>query len=254
MDATHLLAGLARSSFPRSAAYDPVWLLDNMMGPCSVWLTEALALQLTLAPGSRVVDLGCGKAMSSIFLAREFGVQVTAVDLWVGAQDNQQRINAAGLTDLVRPVHADAKSLELSPASFDAVVSIDAFHYFAGEPGGVEALTRLVRPGGQIGIVVPGLRDDNGWPDHLAAHWQDGFSTFHGPAWWETLLSREQTIRVDRVTTVRWGGSDDWICWADTCDEWARFNGREPYELEAQMLRDDAAGSLLFVMVTATKL
>ena len=80
MDATHLLAGLARSSFPRSAAYDPVWLLDNMMGPCSVWLTEALALQVTLAPGSRVVDVGCGKAMSSIFLAREFGVQVTAVD------------------------------------------------------------------------------------------------------------------------------------------------------------------------------
>ena len=76
--------GWAEASLsPRSAAQDPVWLLENMMGPCSVWLTESLVSRLMLASNSRVVDLGCGKAMSSMFLAREFGVHVTAVDLWV---------------------------------------------------------------------------------------------------------------------------------------------------------------------------
>ena len=35
-----------------------------------------------LEPGMRVLDLGCGKGLSSIFLAKEFGVQVWAADLW----------------------------------------------------------------------------------------------------------------------------------------------------------------------------
>jgi cyclopropane fatty-acyl-phospholipid synthase-like methyltransferase len=36
----------------------------------------------------RVLDLGCGRAMSSIFLRRQFGVQVWATDLWFSASEN----------------------------------------------------------------------------------------------------------------------------------------------------------------------
>jgi cyclopropane fatty-acyl-phospholipid synthase-like methyltransferase len=43
-----------------------------------LWLTEWLAEALDLRPGMRVLDLGCGRAMSSVFLRREFGVQVWA--------------------------------------------------------------------------------------------------------------------------------------------------------------------------------
>ena len=132
--------------------------MTNMMGPCSVWLTEALADDLSLSPGLHVVDLGCGKAMSSIFLAREFGVDVTAVDLWVAAHDNEKRVAAAGLAEQVRPLHADGMTLDLSEERVDALISIDAFHYFADNHESVRALARQVRPGGQIGVVVPGLR------------------------------------------------------------------------------------------------
>lgn len=245
---------LARSAYPRSSAYDPVWLVSNMMGPCSVWLTEALTNDLALTPDSQVVDLGCGKAMSSVFLAREFDVNVIAVDLWVTAGENEERIAAAGLADRIRPVHADARTLDLPAASADALVSVDAFHYFADQPRAVEALTRPVRVGGRIGIVVPGLRTDDGWPHHLAEHWEDSFSTFKSVAWWDSLFGQDPTVQVDQIRTIDWGGSDDWICWADKCDEWAQLNGKQPYELEARMLRDDAAGSLVFVVLTATKL
>jgi cyclopropane fatty-acyl-phospholipid synthase-like methyltransferase len=34
--------------------------------------------RVDLPPGSRVLDLGCGNALASIFLAREFGVRVVA--------------------------------------------------------------------------------------------------------------------------------------------------------------------------------
>ena len=71
-----LVTALTLDDFPRSATYDPAWMLENLMGPNAVWLAEALAQVMCLKPGMRVLDMGCGRAISSIFLAREFGLQV----------------------------------------------------------------------------------------------------------------------------------------------------------------------------------
>src|SRR5262245_63846665 len=90
------------------------------------WLSESLKLQ----PGMRVLDLGCGRAMSSIFLHREFGVQVWATDLWFSVSENLQRIRDAGAESGVFPIHADARSLPFGAEFFDAVVSIDSFFYY----------------------------------------------------------------------------------------------------------------------------
>jgi cyclopropane fatty-acyl-phospholipid synthase-like methyltransferase len=54
----------------------------------------------------RVLDLGCGRAASSIFLHRELGVQVWATDLWFSASANLQRIRDAGAESGVFPIHA----------------------------------------------------------------------------------------------------------------------------------------------------
>lgn len=80
---------LARADYPRSATYDPWWIIENLIGPHALWLAESLAQLATLERGSRVLDLGCGRALTSIFLAQEFGFQVTAADLWIAAADNQ---------------------------------------------------------------------------------------------------------------------------------------------------------------------
>src|SRR6476646_2713434 len=63
---------LQLEGYPRASAYDPEWALENLMGPNVLWLAEALSQQLELRPGMRVLDMGCGKAISSIFLAKEF--------------------------------------------------------------------------------------------------------------------------------------------------------------------------------------
>src|SRR5262249_38564764 len=82
--------------FPRSSNYHPEWVLAGVSSAANaLWLTEWLCEALTLRPGMRVLDLGCGRAMSSIFLRREFGVQVWGVDLWFNPSENIQRIRDA---------------------------------------------------------------------------------------------------------------------------------------------------------------
>ncbi len=89
---------LASERFLRSSKYHPEWVLAGVSGGANpLWMTEWLAEALDLRPGMRVLDLGCGKAVSSIFLRREFGVQVWATDLWFSASENLQRFRDAGI-------------------------------------------------------------------------------------------------------------------------------------------------------------
>ena len=86
--------------FPRAAKYNPDWVLASVSGAANpLWLSEWLAAAMDLRPGMRVLDLGCGRAASSIFLRREFGAQVWATDLWFSASENMQRIRDAGVED-----------------------------------------------------------------------------------------------------------------------------------------------------------
>jgi cyclopropane fatty-acyl-phospholipid synthase-like methyltransferase len=68
---------LVSERFPRASKYHSEWIKSSVSGGAnSQWMTEWLTGALDLRPGMRVLDLGCGRASSSIFLRREFGVQV----------------------------------------------------------------------------------------------------------------------------------------------------------------------------------
>src|SRR5215468_4458491 len=88
---------LVSERFPRSSQYHPDWVLASASGGANaLWLTEWLTSKLDLRSGMKLLDLGCGRAASSIFLRREFGVQVWATDLWFSAAENIQRVRDAG--------------------------------------------------------------------------------------------------------------------------------------------------------------
>lgn len=72
---------LIDGKYPLSAKYDPEWIFENKMGCQCLWLAESLSQIMILKPGMRVLDMGCGNALTSIFLAKEFGVTVFANDL-----------------------------------------------------------------------------------------------------------------------------------------------------------------------------
>jgi len=100
-----------------------------MMGPNAMKILEELTElpgMLELKPGMRVLDLGCGRGLTSIFLAKEFGVQVFATDLWITASENFARFKEAGMDQRIIPIHADAADLPYAEEYFDAIISIDA--------------------------------------------------------------------------------------------------------------------------------
>ena len=213
MTMNDLRARLWKPRFPRASAYDPHWLVDNIMGPNVLWLAEFLCEALPLKPGMRVLDLGCGKAVSSIFLAKEFGVQVTAADLWMKPHDNQRRIDAASVADLVMPVHAEAHALPFAQDSFDAIVSLDAYQYFGTDDLYLGYITKFLRPGGRIGIVCPALsREIDEPPAHLKPWWEWDFCCFHSPDWWRRHWRKTGLVTVEHADWME-DGHDLWLDW-----------------------------------------
>jgi SAM-dependent methyltransferase len=200
--------------FPRASAYHPDWVLAGVGSANPLWLTEWLAEALELKPRMRVLDLGCGRALSSIFLRREFGVEVWATDLWFSATENFQRIRDAGVADGVFPIHADARLLPFAAEFFDAIVSIDSLMFYGTEDLYLTNLARLVKPGGAIGIAQAGMvrEIDEPLPEHLRKWWtQDALWCLHSAAWWRRHWERTGIVDVVTADTL----PDGWQLWLD---------------------------------------
>lgn len=202
--------------FPRASTYHPGWVRGSVSGGAnSLWLTEWLGEAFQLAPGMRVLDLGCGRGASSVFLHREFDVQVWSVDLWCDVDERARRIRDAGCDHAVFPIRADARALPFARDFFDAVVSVDSYVYYGTDDLYLGYLARLVRPGGQIGIVGAGvLQEVDEPPDHLSEWWEPSLACLHSPAWWRRHWSRSGLVDVELSDAL----PDGWLLW----QQWQR--------------------------------
>jgi ubiquinone/menaquinone biosynthesis C-methylase UbiE len=108
---------------------------------------EILA-RMQIAPGTKMLDVGCGAGQISIPAARA-GVDVTGVDIATNLiEQARARAVAEGLS--IQFDEGDAEELPYSDDSFDTVVSIVGA-MFAPQPQRVAAeLVRVCRPGGRI--------------------------------------------------------------------------------------------------------
>ncbi|GAA2274515.1 hypothetical protein GCM10009853_030620 [Glycomyces scopariae] len=229
---------LIHPQFPRSAAYDPVWQGRYALGPNPLWLTESLSGLLDLSPGMRVLDLGCGWATSAIFLAKEYGVDVVAVDQRMPPHLNWPVIVEAGVQSQVMPLQAEAHDLRFARGYFDAVVSIDAYHYFGTDELYAGYVQQFLAPGGVLAFVTLGLAEeiDGVVPEHLADAWEPDFHAFHSPEWWRAHLGRSGQLDVEHADLLpdgwehcmRWhelGARAAEPQWRGFCEGWVRRFG-----------------------------
>lgn len=247
---------LHRPEFPRSNSYDPEWVMSHQMGPNALWLMEWLTDGMRLAPGMRVLDLGCGKALTSIFLAKEYGVQVWAADLWMSPDHNFRRAKEASVDHLVFPLKAEAHALPFAEGFFDAVVSVDAYQYFGTDELYLSYLSRFVRPGGEIGVVAVGFTQEvTDVPPHLLTpqsngkvFWEDGCWSFKTAAWYERLWKRCGMVHDVRTDTL----ADGWRHWRDF-ERAIEAAGKHIFPSDAEALDTDGGRFIGFVRARARR-
>src|SRR6202165_1722173 len=238
---------LLSDRFPRSSQSHPEGVLPNASGGANaLWMTEWLTTALDLRPGMRVLDLGCGRASSSIFLRREFGVQVWATDLWFSASENLERIRDAGVEDGVFPIHADARSLPFAAEFFDVIVCIDSFGYYGTDDLYLNYLARFVKPGGQVGIAGAGLMQEieGPIPEHLRQWWTKDLWCLHSAAWWRRHWERTGIMDIELADTL----PDGWRLWLD----WHRVVAPDN-ETEISALEADRGGYLGYVRLVGRR-
>lgn len=212
--------------FPRSSRYNPEWVLASASGGANaLWLTEWLAETVKLQPGMRVLDLGCGRASSSIFLRREFGAEVWATDLWISASENAQRIRDACVEDGVFPLHCDARSLPFAAGFFDVIICIDSFPYFGTDDLYLNYVAHFVKAGGRIGIAGAGLVQEVGGlvPEHLQGFWTPDLWCLHSAEWWRRHWERTRIMEIEAADTM----PDGWRFWLDWQHTVAPGNAQE---------------------------
>ena len=210
----------------RADRYKQYFTGDYLMGPNSFRLLDEL---LRRAPfdvrWDRTLDLGCGMALTSVFLANETSAKsVYAFDLWVDATDNLKRIRDFSLEDRIIPIHGDALDMPFAQGWFDAIVSVDSYHYFGCKEGiFADRILPFVRRGGSVMIAVPGLREEpQGEMRTLFETWAEGddFLRFKTVDWWKSILEKECGDRC-RVSVMEAECFDEaWEDWFNTGHEY----------------------------------
>lgn len=237
--------------FPLSSACDPDWVLSLEMGPNPLWLLEELWPGLALSPGQRVLDVGSGRGATAVFLAREAGVRVDALDLWVPAGDAVRTFRDAGVADLVTPLQGDIRLADLPAEGYDAIVSLDAWEYFGTDIHVLPRLVRSLKPGAVLGFATPSLRADPSATDPLPVLTElvsDEALAWHSPDWW----ARHTAVSGRLCDVEAWVTADSLALWL----RWDEATGGSPMRDVLTAYRDLGGDppALGFVHVIGRKL
>ncbi len=100
-----------------------------------------------------MLKIGKSVFISAIFLAKEFGVEVWAIDQYISPSENFRRIKEMNCENSVLPLKLNSKELPFPPDFFDAIVAVDSYMYFGTDERFTPYISQFLKPGGIIGIV-----------------------------------------------------------------------------------------------------
>ncbi len=139
-----------------------------------------VAARLHADPPARIADIGMGQGWSSIALAKAFPkARIDGLDLdEASVKAAQENVRAAGVADRVAMHVRDAGDPELA-GQYDLALAVECVHDMSDPVGVLDAMRRLVGPGGTVLIV------DERVPDAFAPNGDEvermmyGFSVLH---------------------------------------------------------------------------
>ena len=154
-----------------SASFEkPAEVYDRFVGRYSRALGQATVERVAPAPGSRVLDVGCGPGPLTAVVAEVVGAgNVAAADPSEQfARACQQRVPGADVRV------APAEQLPFEDDSFDLVLSQLVVNFLSDAPAGVREMRRVTRAGGTIAATV---WDYTGEMTMLRAFWDAAVET-----------------------------------------------------------------------------
>jgi SAM-dependent methyltransferase len=137
--------------------------------------------QFPIAPGDRVLDLGCGGGRRAFELRRR-GAQVVAFDH--DAEELAQvatmflAMSLAGEAPAgagAGVVQGDVLALPFPDASFDAVIAAEVLEHIPDDEAAMAEIARIVRPGGRVAVTVP-----RWWPEKINWALSDAYHNIPG--------------------------------------------------------------------------
>jgi ubiquinone/menaquinone biosynthesis C-methylase UbiE len=97
-----------RAAYPELDGYSRDDIYRDFFGGGGLYLTVRMLRELKLQPGQVVLDLGCGKGETSVYMAQHCGVQVKALDLWTSAEFLAQKFAQRGVSNHTSAIQMDA--------------------------------------------------------------------------------------------------------------------------------------------------
>ncbi len=159
---------------------------------------DAVLRALRAQPHARVLDLGCGTGQLGARIVRSrLPITVIGCDFSAGMLER-----AARRTRRVRWVRGDAARLPFADASFDAVVSTEAFHWFPDQHAALAECFRVLVPNGRLLLALVNT------PFRLVSDVMYAGSRIIGqPFYWPTIAALRRQLeaagfRVERQRRV----------------------------------------------------
>jgi cyclopropane fatty-acyl-phospholipid synthase-like methyltransferase len=112
---------------------------------------ELLLRAISMQPGRRVLDLGCGNGLISEYISDRTGAHVTGLD-YIPEAINQAQKRTTAKSDRLAFITGDINRLELPARAFDIVLSIDSMYFSNDYASTIRNLKAALRPRGQMGI------------------------------------------------------------------------------------------------------
>jgi ubiquinone/menaquinone biosynthesis C-methylase UbiE len=120
-------------------------------------ITNKTLRLMDLTKTDRVLDLGCGSGWASRLLAKEAG-EVTGVD--VSDEMVKQAAESSKNYSNVKFLWGSAQKIPCPDNSFDKMLSVESFYYYADQDAALDEIFRVMAPGGRIFILINLYRDN----------------------------------------------------------------------------------------------
>lgn len=115
--------------------------------------TRHLAELCHVGQDTALLVVGCGIGSSLVYLAKEFGCRITAIDLSEGMITRaSERVQRHGLEKQISLQVGDAQKLDFANNQFDAVMAESVNAFLPDPVKGMGEYVRVAKPGGFIGI------------------------------------------------------------------------------------------------------